>query len=55
MTTHIKVNYVPSLAYYFVRIVDNTPHWACGLVDCDCDRLTDELMDEELRVQDECF
>jgi hypothetical protein len=47
MPTHIKVDYVPSLAYFFVRTVDNTPHWACGKVECDCDEQTMEAMEDE--------
>lgn len=63
--THLTIKYDDTLDYILVRIVDNTPHWACGKVECDCDEQYEQLKDDQMRetaddvrqemVYDDCF
>lgn len=30
----------------------NIVHWACGRVDCNCDEVTDQLLDDQMRERE---
>jgi len=45
----VVIDYQPSIVKVAVKVIDATPHWACGKVNCDCDEQTNALMDEEAR------